>query len=84
MSDTPQASARQVFQAWRVQLDAEMMAGVIDADELLALMYDLRHTLDDVAHRLQAGHEAAFLGVFDDYARKRDLVLELPPRKPKH
>ncbi len=77
-----QPSIRQGFDDWRARMDAATAAGALGQDEMLALMFDLRHTLDEVAHRLQAMHEAEYLAILDDHSRKHDRILELPPRKP--
>jgi hypothetical protein len=82
MSDTPDTSIHASFQDWRARLDAATTAGTVEQTEMLALMFDLRQTLEDVAYRLHAMHQAEYLGILDEYSNKHDLVLELPPRKP--
>ena len=50
--------------------------------EMLALMFDLRQTLHDVAYRLHASHQAEYLAILGERSAKHDLVQKLPPRKP--
>lgn len=82
MSDTPETSIHASFQEWRARLDATTAAGTVPQAEMLALMFDLRQTLEDVAYRLHASHQADYLAILGEYSAKHDLVLELPPRKP--
>ncbi len=82
MDGMKQPSIRQGFDDWRAQMDAATAAGAVEQTEMLALMFDLRQTLEDVAYRLHGMHQAEYLSILDEYSNKHDLVLELPPRKP--